>query len=124
MKYAILLLLGLSAGCSNYSFHSNLDKKNFTEYFKPSSVRLVEKSDLDDLNYLILGTVEGNSCQEDANQAPPSMGEARTSARERAADMSGNALLISKCIELGKTPGCVASVTCYGQAIKISDADK
>ena len=82
---------------------------------------LVEKEQLDSLQYQILGTVEGNSCQEDNTQPVPVIGDARTDARVRTADLGGNALLISKCIELGQTPGCQASITCYGQALKIAE---
>ena len=61
-------------------FHTNLDKENFTEYFKPGTVTLVEKEQLDSLQYQILGTVEGNSCQEDNTQPVPVIGDARTDA--------------------------------------------
>ncbi len=121
MKFSALLLSLLLAGCSNYSFHTNLDKENFTEYFKPGTVTLVDKEQLDTLQYQVLGTVEGESCQEDDTQAVPIIGDARTEARVRTADLGGNGLLISKCIELGQTPGCKASITCYGQALKIAE---
>ena len=51
----------------------------------------------------------------------PVIGDARTEARTRTADLGGNALLISKCIELQQTPGCQASITCYGQALKVAE---
>ena len=41
---APLVLPLLLASCSNYSFHTNLDKENFTEYFKPGSVTLIDKA--------------------------------------------------------------------------------
>ena len=43
MKFSALLLTLILAGCSTYSFHTNLDKENFTEYFKPGTVTLVDK---------------------------------------------------------------------------------
>ena len=121
MKFSYLLAATLLTGCSGYSFHTNLDKENFTEYFKPGSVALVDKAQLAELDYQILGTVEGVSCQEDNSQPVPVIGDARTEARTRTADLGGNALLISKCIELQQTPGCQASITCYGQALKVAE---
>ena len=117
----VALLMTMLSGCSLFQVHTNLDKENFTEYFKPGTVTLVDKEQLDSLQYQILGTVEGNSCQEDNTQPVPVIGDARTDARVRTADLGGNALLISKCIELGQTPGCQASITCYGQALKIAE---
>ena len=49
---------------------------------------------------------------------------ARTEARTRTADLGGNGLLISKCLTLENTPGCVSSVVCYGQALKIAEPKK
>lgn len=121
MKFSYLLAAILITGCSGYSFHTNLDKENFTEYFKPGSVTLVDQEQLATLDYQILGTVEGISCQEDEHQPVPVIGDARTEARIRTADMGGNGLLISKCIELQQTPGCQASITCYGQALKVAE---
>ncbi|MFB0955320.1 MAG: exopolysaccharide biosynthesis protein, partial [Aeromonadaceae bacterium] len=93
MKFSYLLAATLLTGCSGYSFHTNLDKENFTEYFKPGSVALVDKAQLAELDYQILGTVEGVSCQEDNSQPVPVIGDARTEARTRTADLGGNALL-------------------------------
>ncbi|MGL4750939.1 MAG: Rcs stress response system protein RcsF [Aeromonadaceae bacterium] len=118
---APLVLPLLLASCSNYSFHTNLDKENFTEYFKPGSVTLIDKAQMAKLDYQVLGTVEGTSCQEEANQPVPVIGDARTEARRRTADLGGNALVLSQCLELQQTPGCLASITCYGQALKIHE---
>ena len=71
MKRLILMMPLIASGCANYAFNSNLDKENFDEYFKPGSVRIYEQDELADLNYLYLGTIEGESCQADANQAVP-----------------------------------------------------
>ncbi len=90
MKRLILMMPLIASGCADFAFNSNLDKENFDEYFKPGGVRIYEQNQLADLNYLYLGTVEGESCQADANQAVPNAGEARTLARRRVADMGGN----------------------------------
>lgn len=121
MKFSYLLAATLLTGCSGYSFHTNLDKENFTEYFKPGSVTLIDKAQMAKLDYQVLGTVEGTSCQEEANQPVPVIGDARTEARRRTADLGGNALVLSQCLELQQTPGCLASITCYGQAMLVRE---
>ncbi|MGL5661057.1 MAG: Rcs stress response system protein RcsF [Aeromonas sp.] len=121
MKRLILIMPLIASGCANYGFHSNLDKKNFSDYFKPSSVHVYQQDELADLNYLSLGTVEGESCQIDAHQAIPNASEARTLVRRRAADMGGNGVVINKCAELNETPGCLKQVICYGQALKVAE---
>ncbi|MGL4204979.1 MAG: Rcs stress response system protein RcsF [Aeromonadaceae bacterium] len=116
----LLLATLMLSGCSGYSFHTNLDKENFTNYFKPGSVALVTDEQIADLNYLVLGTVEGNACQQDENQPAPTEGDARTDGRIKVADMGGNGVLFSKCVTLDNTPGCLSSVVCYGQALKVA----
>lgn len=115
------LSLVLLTGCSLFSFHTNIDKENFTEYFKPGTVALVEKAQLEDLNYEVLGTVEAESCQADADQPVPNLGDARTQARRRVADMGGNALVMGKCVTLEQTADCLSSLLCYGQALKVAE---
>jgi len=124
MKQIALLVSLLLAGCSHYSVHTNLDKKNFTEYFKPGTVTVLDKSQLADLNYLTLGTIEGESCQSDADQPAPNLGDARTDARRKVADMGGNAVVFGKCVTFTDTPGCLATLVCYGQALKVADPNK
>ena len=121
MKRLILMMPLIASGCANYAFNSNLDKENFDDYFKPGSVRIYEQSELADLNYLYLGTVEGESCQADTNQPQPNAGDARTLARRHAADMGCNGVTIDKCAEFNDTPGCLKQVICYGQALKIAE---
>ncbi len=121
MKRLILMMPLIASGCTNYAFNSNLDKENFDDYFKPGSVRIYEQAQLADLNYLYLGTVEGESCQADAKQPVPNAGEARTLARRRAADMGGNGVTFDKCSEFSDTPGCLKQVICYGQALKVAE---
>ncbi|WP_409420562.1 Rcs stress response system protein RcsF [Pseudaeromonas sp. ZJS20] len=115
------LSLVLLTGCSMFSFHTNIDKENFTEYFKPGTVALVEKAQLEDLNYEVLGTVEAESCQADADQPVPNLGDARTQARRKVADMGGNGLLMGKCVTLEQTADCLSSLLCYGQALKVAE---
>ena len=121
MKRLILMMPLIASGCADFAFNSNLDKENFDEYFKPGGVRIYEQNQLADLNYLYLGTVEGESCQADANQAVPNTGEARTLARRRVADMGGNGVSFDKCAEFSDVPGCLKQVICYGQALKVAE---
>lgn len=121
MRPLILILPLLVSGCANYAFNSNLDKKNFDTYFKPGSVEVYTQDQLSDLNYLYLGTVEGQSCQEASNQPVPSAGDARTEARRKAADMGGNGVVFDRCNETTGTPGCLQQIVCYGQALKVAE---
>lgn len=112
------LSLILAAGCSTFQMHTNLDKENFTDYFKPSSVQILTKEQVLSLNALQLGTVEGESCQANDTQPVPSKTEAETISRRKAADLGGNAIVFGKCIEMPASSECKASVICYGQAYK------
>ncbi|PJG59957.1 Rcs stress response system protein RcsF [Aeromonas cavernicola] len=120
MKRLILLMPLITSGCANYAFNTNLDKENFDDYFKPGSVQIYDQDQLTDLNHLYLGTVEGESCQADANQPIPNAGEARTQARRKVADMGGNGVIFDKCAEFSDTPGCLKQVICYAQALKVA----
>lgn len=121
MKRLILMMPLIASGCANYAFNSNLDKENFDEYFKPSSVNVYQSSALDELNYLSLGTVEGESCQLDINQPIPTAAQARTEARRKVADMGGNGVVFDSCSELANPPGCLKQIVCYGQALKVAE---
>ena len=123
MKFSALLLTLVLAGCSTYSFHTNLDKENFTEYFKPGSVTVLEKAQILDANATPIGTVEGETCQSKDTQAPPNMIDAQTDARRKVADMGGNAIVFGKCISMPATTECVSSMVCYGQAYKVKDSE-
>lgn len=109
----------LLSACSSFDFHSNLDKSNFTEYFKPSTVTVSTKEDILKANSTSLGTVEGESCQEKPNSTPPQEAAAQTDARRKVADMGGNAVTFDKCVSLPADKYCTASLVCYGQAYKV-----
>lgn len=124
MRTAILLstglIAGLVSGCSNYSFHSNVDKENFEQYFKPSQVKVYEKEQLTELNYIHLTTVEGSVCKQQENEAKPTFADARTQARLAAADAGANGIIFTSCIET-QDEVCLAAALCYGQAIKVAE---
>lgn len=114
------LITSLISGCSNYSFHSNVDKENFEQYFKPSQVKIYEKEELDGLNYIHLTTVEGSVCKQKENEAKPTFADARTQARLAAADAGANGIIFTSCIET-QDEICLEATLCYGQAIKIAE---
>jgi len=116
---ALLAIIALS-GCSSYQFSSNLDKENFDEYFKPSQVTVYSKAELNDLDYQFLGSVEGSSCQEEENDRPADIKEARTNARINAADMHANAIVFHSCLNFPADKVCVSNVICYGRAFAVS----
>jgi len=120
-RLLILTLLILIAGCSDYQLHSNVDKENFETYFKPSKVTVYDKQQLLDLEYTVLGAIEGSSCQIDEIDLPASEAEARTEARINAADMNANGVVFQSCINFERDESCVSNVICYGRALDVAD---
>ena len=109
----------LTACASDYAFNSNLDSKVIKDYFKASDVKLYEANSLPKGKYDVLGLVEGEACQENSNDAPPKMAEARTSARRAAADLGANGLIVKSCFMINEQDNsCVSRALCVGQAIK------
>lgn len=119
------LVLLLSACAGDYKFNTNLDGEAIDEYFKASDVTVFEGNSHPTVPYEIIGLVEGETCQESANDAPASISEARTLARRAAADKGANGILIKKCMvfeEQGQA--CFSRAVCVGQAIKTPETDK
>ncbi|MFQ6370231.1 Rcs stress response system protein RcsF [Shewanella sp. YIC-542] len=125
MKHLVFLPLAVLLGAcgSNYTFNSNLNKKAFKEYFKPSEVKLFDHTQ-PTVPYDVLGLVQGTACQSVANSTPASLANARTDARRKAADIKANGLIIKSCTQL-KEPeaGCYSSAVCVGQAIRLQVQD-
>jgi RcsF protein len=121
------ILLGCFAlavsACSNFQFSSNLDKKNFVEYFKPSQVTVYEKSDLRALEYKVLGAVEGSSCQAEINDRPADIKEARTNARINAAALKANGIVFQSCLSFEQDQACITNIICYGRALVVTSPD-
>jgi RcsF protein len=109
------------AGCSGYSFHTNLDPSNFADYYKPSGAKVVEESDLEGVAYKVKGEVTGLSCQAKDQDPVATAARARTSARIKAVDMGANAVRFTKCVRLENTPACLVSYTCYGDALIVQE---
>ncbi|MFT6986088.1 MAG: RcsF protein [Psychromonas sp.] len=114
----------LLSACSNFQFSSNLDKDNFNEYFKPSQVTVYEKSQLAALDYTFIGTVEGSSCQENANDRPADIKQARTNARINAAGKNANAIVFQSCLTFDPDKVCISNIICYGQTFHVSQPEK
>ena len=98
-----------------------LIRKNFDEYFKPSQVTVYSKSDLQDLNYKLLGAVEGSSCQQESNDIPADIKEARTNACINAANMNANGIVFQSCLNFEADSSCLSNVICYGRAIDVTE---
>lgn len=120
-RLVVFAFVGLVSGCSNYQFNSNLDKDNIDTYFKPSQVVVYDKDDLSDLDYNVIGAVEGSSCQEAAIDIPANQKDARTKARINAADMGANGIVFQSCLNFKQDETCVTNVICYGRALEIAE---
>ncbi len=120
VRFSVLFSVLFLSACSNYQFSTNLDKENFDEYFKPSQVTIYQKSDLQELDYQLLGAVEGSSCQERENQLPADIKEARTNARINAANMNANGIVFQSCINFEADKICLSNIICYGRAIDVN----
>lgn len=118
----IAFALFLSA-CTNYHFSSNIDKENFDEYFRPSQVVIYKKDDLLSMEYAVLGSVEGSSCQEDEIDMPADSKIARTNARINAYEMNANGIVFQSCINFPRDETCVTNVICYGRALDVTPAN-
>ncbi|NRB24011.1 Rcs stress response system protein RcsF [Shewanella sp.] len=120
---ALVLLLSACAG--EYKFNSNLNGEAIDDYFKASDITVYDNTTAPNLPYEIIGLVEGETCQEQANDAPAAISEARTLARRAAADKGANGLVIKNCLVFEEQDqGCISRAICIGQAIKTPVTDK
>ncbi|MDP5291631.1 Rcs stress response system protein RcsF [Oceanimonas sp. CHS3-5] len=115
-----LMALALS-GCAQMGLDSNVSPAGIKDYYKGNNVKLYGRDELKDVNYVSLGTVEGEACQVEANEPPPKDANARSDIRRRAADMGANGILLDRCIRFADMPGCLEQVLCSGQALKVSE---
>jgi len=113
----------LSTSCSNLDFSSNVDKKNFDDYFKPSQVTVYEKSQLQGLDYKFIAAVDGSSCQQEEKDRPADIREARTNARIKAAEMKANGIVFQSCLTFERDSSCVSNIICYGRALDVAPPD-
>jgi len=119
-KFLTLLSVSFLLSCSGkFDSSSNLDAKNFANYFAPSNVEIYTSIDAFNGQYKYIGLVEGEACQAKEHHAKPDEIIARTEARKKASELKANAIIFTGCTLLtgeGTTRQCVASTICYGQA--------
>jgi len=115
----ISLFLVFIGGCSHFEYSTNVSKKNFEQYFKPSQVRVYKKSDLKNLDYNIIGAVDGSSCQQKENDLPASEREARTNARVNAANMHANGIVFQTCLTIKPDKTCLSNIICYARGLDV-----
>lgn len=116
----LIPFIAVLSGCSQYQFSSNVDKENFDSYFKPSQVTIYNKSELLELDYVVLGAVDGSSCQENTKEIKADIKEARTNARINAAEMKANGIVFQSCLTFEQDATCVSNIICYGRAIQVT----
>lgn len=121
MRTLSLTFIALTlSGCANWGFDSNVSPAGVKDYYKGSGVSLYTREQLANSNYVTLGSVEGEACQLEANEPPPSEADARKDIRRRAADMGANGLLLDRCVHFDNMPGCIEHVLCSGQALSVA----
>ncbi len=123
MKNILLVAVAscILAGCTGYSFQSNLNPNNFKEYYKPSAVDVVTDEDLQGKPYKSKGMVTGLSCQVKEGDVVATDADARTDARLKAVDLNANAIRFKKCVRLENTPACLVSWSCYADALIVEE---
>ena len=106
-------------GCSLFSFDSNLNPDNFSEFYKNVKLETYKNNELAKLDYVDLGTVEGLSCQIKEDDPVANESDARDDARKKAVNQDANGIIFSSCIALSNTPACTTSVSCYARIIYV-----
>jgi RcsF protein len=132
MKYRvfIIVLITLLIGCSANNVSTNLDKKNFSDYFSAGNVEIYKNEKEINARYQFIGSVEGQDCQAKSHHAVPDEITARTQARRQAFDKKANGIVFSQCAlisqeqlaQLNNTNDaqqCFAIVICYAKAYAI-----
>ena len=84
--------------------------------FELSKVKIYTNSELRDLNYEDIGTVEGISCKMKENEPEPTEKEAKADARSLALKKKG--------ITLDDTPACLRSVSCYARVVYVKEDEE
>lgn len=120
-----LAMLGLLSSCaSQYQVSTNLDKKNFRDYFSPSAVKIYQSEQDFPRRYKELGLVEGESCQQQEHLELPNEIDARTDARQKAYDKGANGIIFSGCTLIENDQAdrvCVRTRVCYGRTFYIEN---
>lgn len=119
LRFTLLFTTLLLGACSQYPFSSNVDKQNFSTYFKPSSVTIYSKEEATKLDAQWLGAITGSSCQIEINDRPASKADARTKARINAANLDANGIVFQTCVTFEADSSCLSNVICYARAISV-----
>lgn len=126
---ALISLVVLTSSCAEINnVSTNLDRKNFEEYFAPTKVTIYEdEKDFLDNHYEYAGLVEGQDCQLKEHHAAPDPIRARTQARSKAHELGANAIVFSNCAVIDQSTlsnsSCLSTVICYGSAYKVDWED-
>jgi RcsF protein len=124
---AIVFSMTLVSCSTQYQVSTNLDKKNFQQYFAPTSVKIFQNERDFTSSYQFIGAVEGQDCQVKSHLAAPDKVIARTRARAQAFKKNANAIIFTGCalIEDDKSSRqCLSTVVCYGKAYFVSPEKK
>lgn len=120
--FLVALLTCFATSCSWFSFSSNIDPKNFKEYYKSSLVKPYSKEEFFKLeSYTDLGLVEGISCKMTDEEPEPNENLAFRVLLEKAYEIGADGVVVGKCVHLENTLDCLSEYTCYGQAIKTTN---
>ncbi|CAG9296078.1 Rcs stress response system protein RcsF [Celerinatantimonas diazotrophica] len=123
VRSVLLTATFLLSACSSqdYQVKSNLDPHNIKEYFKTSGVQVMSPHELLTHNYKVIGTIEGDSCQEKSNQPPADIVHARVDILNKAANRHADAVVFAHCISFPADNVCLSSVSCFAKAVKLLD---
>lgn len=68
-----------------------------------------------------MGEVSGSACQVSAQDAPPSIANARRRMQNRATAIKANAVLLHDCQVISGAAGCYRQAVCQGTALQVSN---
>lgn len=102
---------------------TNFDQKNFSHYFSPSQVKIIEQESDFTTPYKMIGGVEGESCQAKVHSDVPNKIDARTMARRKAFELGANAIIFSGCTTIN-TQRCHSNIVCYGKAYQVENQNE
>lgn len=128
--FSVFTIISLITGCSSRYISTNVDKKNFDEYFSAAEVKIYTSEQSITDHYQFIDAVEGQDCQEKAHHAAPDEINARTQARRQAFEKQANGVVFTGCALLSPerlaqlnrsndAQQCHAIVICYAKAFAI-----
>lgn len=133
--FSVITIITLITGCNSRYVSTNVDRKNFDEYFSAAEVKIYssEQSIID--HYQFIDIVEGQDCQVKPHHAAPDEVNARTQARRQAFEKHANGVVFTGCALLppeklaqlnrsSDAQQCHAIVICYAKAFAIKPTAK